>query len=192
MKKIFLLAFASIFLVSAQANSAISKWKEHESKGLKTRALASFYKDTKTGEKKLIVGVEFKIAKGWQIYGHGAEGIGISPKFDLSYSKNYQSHQVFWPKPVLKEESIGDIKLKYFIYKDEVVIPLLVQTKETKQTSDLLINVTYGLCKEVCIAVREDFTINVSNKIDEDALKIIQKFYDKDIGFKTEYKETKQ
>lgn len=190
MKKIFLLAFASIFLVSTQANSTISEWKTHESKGVKTRALASLYEDPETGEERLIAAIEFKISKGWQIYGHGAEGVGISPKFDLSYSKNYESHKVFWPKPILKEESIGEIKLRYFIYKDEVVLPLLVKTKSSDQETNLLINATYGLCKEVCIAIREDFSIDVGNKIDEQALKIIQKFYDKDIGFKAELEET--
>jgi hypothetical protein len=54
MKKIFSLFLALLFLKAGSAGAASSDWHENQSKGAKTRLIASYYKN-QAGEKKLIV-----------------------------------------------------------------------------------------------------------------------------------------
>ena len=93
MKKIFSLFLALLFLQAGSAGAASSDWHENQSKGAKTRLIASYYKN-QAGEKKLIAGIEFKIASGWKIYGSGSDGIGMPPSFDFTNSKNLAKHTI--------------------------------------------------------------------------------------------------
>jgi len=183
-KKIFLL---SLFILTALTNncfSAISDWQENQSKGAKTRLVASFYLD-QSGEEKLIAGVEFEIASGWKIYGHGTQssGIGIEPNFIIK-TTNYDFHNIFWPEPKLAEEKIGKEIIQYFIYQDHLVLPIEIQLKKNEYPTQIELELNYGLCNEICVPAKENFTLQIDKKPDLEALKIIQKYYPQQIIFK--------
>ncbi len=183
MKKIiFTLFFAATFLQTNLVYSATSDWHENQSKGAETRLIASFYESqNSTGEKKLIAGIHFKIKSGWKIYGHGSDSIGLPPSFDFVGSKNYLSHQVFWPRPEIEEEKIGKESIKYFSYKNDVIIPIEIDLAKVGDPVELTLKLDYGLCKDICIPVSESFSLKISDVIDEDSLQEIQKFYGKKI-----------
>ncbi len=183
MKKIiFTIFFAVSFLQTSLAYSAASDWHENQSKGAQTRLVASFYEsENPTGEKKLIAGVHFKIKSGWKIYGHGSDSIGLPPTFDFTGSKNYLKHEIFWPKPETEEEKIGKESIKYYSYKDEVIFPIEIDLAKIGDPVELTLKLDYGLCKDICIPVSENFSLKISDVIDEESLKEIQKSYGKKI-----------
>ncbi|MDX2082853.1 MAG: protein-disulfide reductase DsbD family protein [Rickettsiales bacterium] len=181
MKKIFTVIFSIFFLYLNNANSAISDWKENESKGAKTRIIASFYQD-QNNQKKLIAGIEFKIASGWKIYGQGSDTIGLPPSFDFSQSKNYLQHKIIWPQAEAKEEKIADQIFKYSIYHDSVILPIELELSNPTESFDIKVKMIYGLCKDVCIPAEENFTLAVASNPDFEALDLIQKFYPQKIS----------
>ncbi len=181
MKKIFTFFFAALFLQATLANAAISAWKANEDSGAKTRLIASFYENDQ-GEKKLIAGVEFKLAKDWKIYGQGSENIGMPPALDFSSSKNYSKHQIFWPQADQHEEKIGNEIFKYSSYQNEIILPVEIDLTKFDEESELTLKLDYGICKDVCIPVSESFTVPVPNEIDQNSLALIQKFYPQKIA----------
>jgi suppressor for copper-sensitivity B len=173
-KKYFLL-FTLFFFYSLNANSATTNWQESEGKGAKTRLIASFYEDSQ-GNKKILAGLEFKISKGWKIYGNSSDGIGLPPSFDLSKTNNYLSHKVVFPQSIIEEEKIGNETLKYEAYHDEVIFPIEIDLAQNNQAK-LDINLNYGLCKDVCIPVSQSFSLEIANEIDKETLESIENFY---------------
>lgn len=174
-KKSLILLFTAFFLLSGNANAIISDWHENESGGAKTRLLASFYQD-KNGQQKLIAGLQFKISSGWKIYGNESDGIGFPPSFDFTGSENYATHQITWPQSEPAQEVIGDQILKYSTYHGEVILPVEITTTNAQATT-LKLQTNYGLCKDICVPVFEEFSLTVPSEEDSEALALIQKFY---------------
>ena len=167
--------FLAIFFLGANiASAASTAWQENESKGAKTRLIASFYEDEK-GQKKLIAGLHFKIGHGWKIYGDGSEGIGMPPSIDFLGSKSYSKHAIIWPKAKQEEETIGKEVYKYTTYHDEVILPVEIDLKENSNPAELTVKLNYGLCKDVCVPASENFSLTVSQETDEEVLDLIQK-----------------
>lgn len=183
MKKNLLFLIAIFFLQASAAFSATSSWHENQSKGAKTRLIASFYEDQK-GEQKLIAGIKFKIANGWKIYGNGAgeSGIGLAPELELSASKNYKKHEIIWPQAKVGEEDLGSEKIKYFYYDDEIILPVEISITDKNQPVNLSAKLLYGLCKDICIVANEEFSLDLSQEADKEVLEQIQKFYPQKIS----------
>lgn len=171
----FLLSLASIDF----AASATSNWQENSGQGAKTRLVGSYYE--KDGSKKLILGVHFKLEKGWKIYGKDDSGFGLPPSISFEGSKNYVSHQIYWPTSHQEEEKIGKEIIRYSAYKDEVVLPILVEVSKSDEPVEIIAKLDFGLCKEVCIPAHEIFSIRIPTAIDEEALREIQQFYNEKI-----------
>ena len=167
-----------LFLLLLQTNSAlatISPWAEAQGNGGKVRLIASFYK--KDGEKKLIAGLHFKLNDGWKIYGKDDSGFGLPPQLDFSQFKNYKSHQLIWPQAQIAEEKIGNETISYSYYKHEVIIPLELDLADASAPAELALNLDYGICKDVCVPANTKFQIEVSDEIDAEVLREIQKYY---------------
>jgi suppressor for copper-sensitivity B len=186
MRKCLFLLILSCFLYSANAYSLITDWKSRENS--KVRIVGSFLTSPENSKNnpKLILGVNFEVADGWKIYAPSDFGIGMPLEINFSGSKNYSKHQIVWPQFISKEEKIGNQILKYSVYYHEVVIPIEIELKDYNKAAELKIKINYGLCKDICIPTQEEFIVNFDNKkadfkIDESALSIIQKYYDKKI-----------
>jgi len=166
---------------TTKTNASISEWKDaspNES-AAKVRVVSSFYKDG--DQKKLILGLHFNVAKDWHIYGNESGGIGMVPSVDFAGSTNYSDHKIFWPQAILKEEKIGKDSIKYSVYEGEVILPVEIILKENQKPTQLNLKLNYGLCKDVCIPVDEDFVIIPLDEEDNQSLSLIQKFLDKKI-----------
>jgi suppressor for copper-sensitivity B len=173
MKKLFALIFIAFFLPANFAISSTSNWQENQSKGAKTKLLASFYQDNQ-GQKKIIAAIHFKIADGWKIYGNDSGGIGLPPTLDFAGSSNILSHQIIWPNPLIEEEKIGNEIIKFSAYKNEVIIPIEINLENPNQPTNLAIKLNYGLCKDICIPAEENFSLQVLNQTDVEVLNQIQ------------------
>jgi len=171
-----ILLFSTLFFLRFDlAFAANSDWIKSNSDAAETRLLASFYEEN--GAKKLIAGVEFKVKSGWKIYGPDAGGIGMPPNFDFSGSKNYSAHQIIWPEAEKHEELIGSETFRYSAYHQDVVIPINIDLAKIGETTNLTLNLEYGVCKDVCIPASAKFSLDVDDEIDVAALQKIQQFY---------------
>ncbi len=162
--------------------AAITAWQEDINKASLVRLVGSFYQDdSKVGQKKLIIGLQFKLGNGWKIYGQSQDGGEMSPTFDLRASKNYLSHNIVWPQPIIEQEKIGDEIIKYATYHNEIILPIEVETAYQKGLTEMNVKVEYGICNNVCIPANHEFTLNLDEVPSLDELKLIQKFYPKRI-----------
>jgi suppressor for copper-sensitivity B len=189
----FLLVFIAFFLHLNYGNCAVSKWHKNQSDGAQTRLIASFYYN-QAGEKKLIAGIHFKISDGWKIYGHGPDQldqtgqIGMPPTLDFKNFKNFSGYKIFWPKPNVEKEKIGTQSITYFFYNNEVILPVEIEMRQSAEITEINANLNYGLCKEICVAASEDFSLSVPGEIDNVVLREIQKFFPRQIL--TDHKKT--
>lgn len=169
---------AIIYVLSATSSSFASEssWIVAYEDSAKVKLIGSFYE--KNGEKKLIAGLHFKMAKGWKIYGPGSDSFGMPAQASLNGSLNYKSHKIIWPAATDAEEKIGDEVIKYSYYKDEVVLPVEVDVTNAKEDSTLVLHLNYGVCKDICIPAEAKFELKIPQAAqDEKSLVEIQKFY---------------
>lgn len=83
----------------------------------------------------------------------------MPPEFDWTGSRNLKwTPELFWPKP-LQKTSFGHALR---VYRDEVVFPLRVVAADPRKPLKLKLNLTFGVCKDVCIPN----TVNVSLEMD--------------------------
>ncbi len=177
-----ILAFITIIFCffSTLSHAAVSEWHETSNKAGKVRALASFYNDQKN-QKKLIIGLEFDLKKDWKIYGEKSEGVGLPPQLDFSQSKNYVKHSISWPQAQEASEKIGKHIFKYSYYKDKIILPIEIDLKNAGSETTIDLKLHYGMCKDVCIPVTENFSLKIPQEEDLNALAAIQEFYPQQI-----------
>jgi suppressor for copper-sensitivity B len=176
------LIFSLIFLASFGNNFAFasnSEWAKAYEDSAQVRLIGSFYE--KDGTKKLIAGLHFKISKGWKIYGADSGSFGLPPQIDLKDSINYKSHEITWPAAKSAEEKIGDEVIKYSYYHDEVILPIAIEIQNPTKETELLLDLNYGICKDICIPASAKLVLKIDNEIDEKALAEIQKFYPQEV-----------
>ncbi len=194
MKKIILALCLSFFTVINISNAAISDWQKEFDKAAQVRILGSFYKNEqnqKIDYKNPIIGVEFRIGKGWKIYGKESGDFGIEPTFNFSKNSNYLSHKVIWPKSIIAKETFGDTTYEYSVYKGSVIIPINLNLKKIKEVQEIKVRVDFGLCKDICIPASKDLVITLDKQIDFQALKLINKYYDNDLIAKDNFSTEK-
>ena len=167
------LLFVSLALQNSFGANSISQ--NHQLSGAKTSLIASSYEQN--GVKKLVAGVEFQLQEGWKIYGNDDSGMGMPPEFNFSTSQNYKSHNIFYPQAIDGFEKIGNEEIKYKYYKNLVIFPIFVETLDQNQTTKLNLKLSFALCKDVCVPVNQDFSLDIDNKIDMNAINKIEKFY---------------
>jgi suppressor for copper-sensitivity B len=94
------------------------------------------------------LGVQIKLRPGWWTYWRAPGDTGMPPEFNWSGSQNLKwTPEIFWPKP-LQRTSFGHALR---IYRDEVVFPIRVVAADPSKPIRLNLELTFGVCKDVCI-----------------------------------------
>lgn len=177
---IFLLSFFILIFLAQKGFCATTPWQKTKNNAIENRLIISTYQQQ--NDKKIIGAIHFKIKDGWKIYGKDVNGIGMPPSLDFKGSNNYKIHEIFFPKPEIGEEKIGNEIIKYSYYKHEVLIPFRLELSELKTQNNLNLKLNFAYCNDVCIPHEQEFSLDFDDKIDQKSLKIIQKFYDQDLG----------
>ena len=122
-----------------------------------------------------IAGIKFRLFPGWKTYWRNPGEIGIPPRISLrksnaellelsgqtgiwqqdphglQRSQNLADANLLWTAPEIFK-SAGMVSLGYT---EEFVLPLRIVPKVASEPSEIFLNLTYGLCKEICIPVTE-------------------------------------
>ena len=179
-KSIFIaVIFSAIFnLFISESRAAFSQNFRDINSASEVKVVGSYYQN-ENDRNRLILGVSFKIAEGWKIYGNDDSGFGQPPSFDFKGSTNINvdKFNIIWPEPIKTQESVGNEVINFSIYKKDVVIPVEVEVIDTNSTTNLIINLSYALCKDVCIPVFQSINLEVpALHSDPESLRLIQKY----------------
>lgn len=166
------LLFLALILINFAAKAEITQWRDIASNfdAGKIRLLSTAAPDQEGG-RELLLGVEFKLKKGWKIYGRDSSGIGLAPSIEFLGYQKFLSYKISWPKSITQEEKIGDETLKYSIYKGHIILPIATKFKAD---SDFDLKINFGICKDICIPASAEFSIFTQDLVDLEALKIIK------------------
>jgi suppressor for copper-sensitivity B len=171
--------FVATIFTQTNAFANATRFKSTNDDTAKSRIIASFYQ--KNGQKQLIAGFEINLKKGWKIYAPDNSGFGITPSFNFEGSSNITNSNPIFPKALTQEDVIGEQTIKYKVYENRVIIPIKLDLKDNNQATNLAVEVTYGLCKEICIPVTQKFSLNIpGSKQDEQVLQNIQQYLEKE------------
>lgn len=138
------LAIAGLVLAAAPVRAAETEW--HDGFNSRTRLVsASLDKD---GIRQSYAFVEVAMPKGWKTYWRNpGDAGGVPPGFDWSRSENLGSATVLYAAPHRLTDDAGDT----IGYKDHVTFPVLVVAKDAKKPVRLALDMTFGICKDICV-----------------------------------------
>jgi DsbC/DsbD-like thiol-disulfide interchange protein len=102
--------------------------------------------------------VELQLAPGWKTYWRSPGDAGIPPTFDWSASENVKSVHIHWPAPEVFEangmQTIG--------YHERLVLPLEVTPTDPSRPMRLSVEMSLGVCDEICMPAFVDLTADLT------------------------------
>ena len=102
--------------------------------------------------------VELQLAPGWKTYWRSPGDAGIPPTFDWSGSENVKSVHIHWPAPEVFEangmQTIG--------YHERLVLPVEVTPEDPARPVRLSVEMSLGVCDEICMPAIVDLTADLS------------------------------
>lgn len=104
----------------------------------------------------LLLGLQYKIAPGWEIYWRSPGEAGLPTTIGWQGSTNLEIATIQWPLP-------GRFKIfgiDTFGYKNEVVLPIPARVIEPGDSTDIRAAVNFQTCKEQCVL--HDVVLNLS------------------------------
>jgi suppressor for copper-sensitivity B len=107
------------------------------------------------------LGVQIKLRPGWWTYWRSPGDTGMPPDFNWAGSQNIRwAPELFWPKPQQKASFGHALR----VYKDEVVFPLRVVATNPSKPVGLKLNLTFGVCKDVCVPISASVELALNAK----------------------------
>lgn len=100
-------------------------------------------------------GVEIVLDPGFKTYWRTPGDSGLPPRFDWSRSDNVAAVEVKWPPPLRHEDAAGAA----YIYRDAVILPVIVKPADPAKPVTLGLSVDYGVCKDICIPAHADLSL---------------------------------
>lgn len=150
--------FTSVVTI-AHGIAATSEWSDLG--GGKARLVADF--DPSAG--KLNAAIEVKLDDGWATYWRYPGYTGIPPLFDFSASSNLSFGDIGFPTPSL--QTSGDAR--YAGYKNSVIFPFSADVS-ANQLPTLKLDMLIGVCEEICIPAKANFTISPEQLVQSDPI----------------------
>jgi len=108
-------------------------------------------------DKTILIGLKINLKEGWNTYWRHSGNTGLPTVIDIEKIPDMEDFKIFWPKPEV-QESDGNISL---IYKNEIVIPILIQLTNNNSPYSFELNADFGVCKEICIPVKKNITFSI-------------------------------
>ena len=101
------------------------------------------------GRSKLRLGIQLELEPGWKTYWRNPGDAGIPPKFNWEGSSNIKAPHLLWPAPERMADDFG-VSIGY---KHGAVLPVNIEPARGGQPVKLSLDVSYGVCADVCIPV---------------------------------------
>ena len=96
-----------------------------------------------------VAGLSIQLAPGWKTYWRSPGEGGIPPLFNWSGSSNVDGVDVHYPVPEVFDQN----GLRSIGYRNSVLFPLLIDTKNDARAIRLRGEIEIGVCEDICIPV---------------------------------------
>jgi hypothetical protein len=105
--------------------------------------------------------------EGWNTYWKFPGPNGFTPSLKVLKKENLSSFKVVWPFP----KKLGPDGFTYLGYDEDIMLP--IELIKMKESSNLLLEVeiSFGICKKVCLVQSKTLTISDKGKINDLVLK---------------------
>lgn len=105
----------------------------------------------------IAVGVEIELAKDWKTYWRNPGSSGVPPTLSWTPSSNVSAAETLYPAPVRLADRDGDT----IGYKGAVILPVAVRAADPAKPVALVVEIEYGVCKDICIPVQSRLELTV-------------------------------
>lgn len=117
-----------------------------------------------------LIGVQFRLQPGWKTYWRTPGETGVPTQFDWSESTNISDIEVSWPTP----KRFSDYEMETFGYDQEVIFPVHLTHEQDNSPVDIRVNLTYGVCKDICIPMESRLRLSL-DPIPDDQDEVVQR-----------------
>lgn len=104
-----------------------------------------------------IAGLEIDLQPDFKTYWRTPGDSGLPPVFDWSRSKNVRQTDVLWPVPQRFDDQAGSS----IGYEGRTLLPVAVRIVDPSQEAVLTLNLSFGVCKTICIPVKAEATLRL-------------------------------
>jgi len=133
-----------------------TKWQANHSSDLRVISAEVF-------EGRLIIGLNIRLDDGSYTYWKNPGDSGVEPFIQIIPNPEIIQYNIKWPAPLIIKNHYGT----NYAYKDEVVIPIELELTNKGNLLNLDLNVEYGVCKEICIPVKDRIEFKIINDIEK-------------------------
>jgi DsbC/DsbD-like thiol-disulfide interchange protein len=105
----------------------------------------------------IAVGIEIELAKDWKTYWRNPGSSGVPPNLSWTPSSNLAAAETLYPAPVRLADRDGDT----IGYKGTVILPVAVRAADPAKPVALVVQIEYGVCKDICIPVQSRLELTV-------------------------------
>jgi suppressor for copper-sensitivity B len=98
-------------------------------------------------DRKLTIGLRFKLNKGWKLYGREPGSLGLPLNIKVDFTDSITTHKIEWPIPRI-DYTLDEIS---YIYEKNATIPITASFTNDKTIANAIIEADYLICNEVCL-----------------------------------------
>jgi len=99
---------------------------------------------------------------GWSTYWKFPGPNGFTPDVKVLHKENLKSFNILWPYP----KKLGPKNFTYLGYDDDLLLPVELMRLDENKNISLLLDISYGICKSVCVVQRKILKITDIDDID--------------------------
>ena len=110
-------------------------------------------------DKTIIIGLKINLKEERKTYWRHSGTTGLPTVINIEKIPDMEDFKILWPKPEV-QESDGDISL---IYKNEILIPIVIKLNNKNSPYFFKLNADFGVCKNICIPVKKYLTFEIKN-----------------------------
>ena len=147
------LFFFITFLVFTSAKSIETDW----SLGAESQVRLISPISNNNNQKDIYLGLEYRLQDGWKTYWQSPGEGGFPQSIDWSKSSNVKNLEIEWPIPeefeILGMQSVG--------YKNHVIFPLKIGLENELESTLVILDLNYLVCKDICIPGNVYLEINI-------------------------------
>jgi suppressor for copper-sensitivity B len=105
----------------------------------------------------VLLGLEFRLAPGWDIYWRAPGDAGLPPQVDWGGSRNLAAAEIAWPAP----RRFSAYGLETIGYQGTVVLPITARLERQGAALSLRAALDYLTCKDICIPYNTVLTLDL-------------------------------
>ncbi|MDC3169924.1 protein-disulfide reductase DsbD family protein [Paracoccaceae bacterium] len=106
--------------------------------------------------------ISIRLADGWSTYWKFPGPNGFTPNIKVLHRENLKSFNISWPFP----KKLGPKNFTYLGYDNDLLLPVELKKLDENKNVALLLDISYGICKSVCVVQSKTLTISDKDDID--------------------------